>query len=254
MIDFEAIHAGFLAGEFYLDYLPIVTLADGRCVGAEALIRWRRPGGIVPPLDFIPVIENTPLSGLVTYWVIETVAKELGAWLRAHDGVHLSINVPPEVLGRGGLEYAASKCGLSDVAQKIVLEVTERGVPDNLGVDALSRAARKGVRVALDDVQVSAANMVVLSRCNVGIIKIDRDVVGQLGRGDEPPGLLAGVSALLRTTNLQVIAEGVETAEQAAALHAAGISMAQGYYFSRPISARAFEEFFRAPRERCGCD
>src|SRR5580765_7351332 len=146
MIDFDAIRSGLDGGEFFLEYLPTISLDDSHCVGAEALIRWRRPSGIAPPHDFIPVAENTPLSGLITYWVVETVGEELGEWLRAHDDVHVSINVPPEVLGRGGLEYAATKAGLNDLITKIVWEVTERGIPDKLGVEALERAALNGVR------------------------------------------------------------------------------------------------------------
>src|SRR4051812_23387870 len=163
MITLDSMRTGLTRGEFFLEYLPTVSLDDGRCVGAEALIRWRRPTGVVPPNEFIPLAENTPLSGLITYWVMETAAAELGGGLRENDDIHLGINVPPEVLGRGGLEYVATKSGLKEVARKIVLEVTERGIPDKLGADALAAATRQGVRVALDDVDAGAANLVVLS-------------------------------------------------------------------------------------------
>src|SRR6266536_263836 len=112
MFDLRVIRDGLTNGEFFLEYLPTWLLENNRCVGAEALIRWRRPSGIVQPGQFIPLIENTPLSGLITYWVIDRVAEELGAWLRSNEGVHISINVPPEILGRGGLEYAVRKSGL----------------------------------------------------------------------------------------------------------------------------------------------
>ena len=100
--------------------------------------RRRWPGGdgppdVVQPDEFIPLIEGTPLSGMLTYWVLETVAKELGDWLRAHKEAHIGVNVPPEILGRGGLEYVATKTGLSEIRNQIILEVTERGIPDNLG-------------------------------------------------------------------------------------------------------------------------
>lgn len=252
MIDLDAISEGLTRGEFFLEYLPTMSLDDGRCVGAEALIRWRRPSGVVPPLEFIPLVDNTHLSGLITYWVLETAAAELGGWLREHDDVHLSINVPPEILGRGGLEYAAIKAGLKDVGRQIVLEVTERGVPDKLGADALAAAADQGIRVALDDVNVSGANLVILSRCHVSIIKLDRPLVGQLGLGGDWPGWLKGLSALLRTTDLEVIAEGVESAEQRDILRAAGIRQAQGYFFSPPLRAEPFLAFFRARRGPAG--
>src|SRR6187401_1331632 len=128
MIDQAAIREGLSRDEFFLEYLPTISLTDGRCVGAEALIRWRRPEGIVSPGDFIPIAENTPLSGLLTYWVLDTVAAELGDWLRANPDVRLAINVPPEILGRGGLGYVANKSGLAQQATQIILEVTERGL------------------------------------------------------------------------------------------------------------------------------
>ena len=109
MISADAIRDGLVTGEFFLEYLPTVSLADGRCLGAEALTRWRRSSGVVQPDDFIPLIEGTHLSGMLTYWVLETVAKELGDWLRVHKELDISINVPPEIIGRGGLEYAARK-------------------------------------------------------------------------------------------------------------------------------------------------
>jgi sensor c-di-GMP phosphodiesterase-like protein len=250
MIELDAIHAGLHAGEFYLEYIPTIMLSSRRCVGAEALVRWRRPSGIVMPLDFIPLVENTPLSGVITYWVIERAAAELGDWLRQNPSVHLSINVPPEILGRGGVEYAASKAGLKDVVNQIVLEVTERGVPDKLGIEALNNAVRQGARIALDDVNVTGANMVVLSRCDVQIIKLDKPLIAQLAMDAPPPKWLAALSALLASTKFEVIAEGVETAEQVSMLQAAGVNMAQGYYFSRPIPAGQFIAFFQQSNDR----
>src|SRR5436190_1546629 len=121
MITVDEVRAGLTQGEFLLEYLPTVSLADGRCVGAEALTRWRRPSGLVPPDAFIPLIEETPVAGMLTYWVMQTVARELGDWIGAHEDVHISINVPPAILGRGGLEYAGMISGLSNHRRQIVL-------------------------------------------------------------------------------------------------------------------------------------
>jgi sensor c-di-GMP phosphodiesterase-like protein len=244
MISFDSIREGLAQGEFFLQYLPTVSLADGRCVGAEALSRWRRPSGVVQPADFIPLIEGSPLSGVLTYWVFETVAKELGDWLRAHKEAHIGINVPPEILGRGGLEYAAQKAGLMDVSRQIILEVTERGVPDQLGISALEAASRAGVRVALDDVTLSGANLAILSRCHLDVIKIDRSLVAQITPECPCPTWLGGLSALLQSTRVAVIAEGIETEAQATALRAAGIPMAQGFHYSHPISAEELKAFY----------
>jgi len=244
MIRPEDIQTGLDQGEFFLEYLPIIELDQARCVGAEALVRWQRPTGVVLPDDFIPLIEQTPLSGLLTYWVMDQAAVELGDWLKAQAGVELHINVPPEILGRGGLEYAAQKSGLQAVRDQIVLEITERGVPDQLGLDALDQAARQGIRIALDDIRIDPASVLVLSRSNVRIIKIDKSALQDIGDG-QATSWVAALSALLKTTDLEVVAEGVETAEQLAVLRAAGVQRAQGHYFSPALRAEAFLSYFR---------
>lgn len=246
MINFNTIKAALGNGEFFLEYLPTVAIERNRCIGAEALIRWRRQSEVVLPESFIPIVENTPLSGVITYWVIDTVAQELGDWLRANDGIQLSINVPPEVLGRGGLEYAARKSGLMDVANKLVLEVTERGIPDKLGLDALNLAGGTGVRIALDDFGMDDANLVLLSRIKVDIVKIHKSFAEQMLDKNWSTTKIHGLSALVRTTNLDVIVEGIETPAQVEILREAGIKFAQGWYFSPSISAKAFEAYFYA--------
>jgi len=247
-IDLNMIRAGLKNGEFFLNYQPIVTLADGRCVGGEALIRWMHTSGVLMPAHFIALTENTPVSGLLTYWVIDTVAEELHAWLRQHDGGYLSINVPPEILGRGGLEYAASQSGLIDVADKIVLEITERGVPDKIGIDALNElaAANTKVRVALDDVHLDGANAVVFTRAHVDMIKIEASSVAlSSGRTDLGLQRLGSLVSLMQAANLDIVVEGIESAYQADMFQALGVRFGQGFYFSRALPADRFEEYYR---------
>ena len=252
MITVDEIHAGLTRGEFFLEYLPTISLAEGRCVGAEALTRWRRASGVVPPLEFIPLIEGTPFAGLLTYWVIETVAKELGGWLREHKDVHIAINVPPEILGRGGLEYAADKAGLSDIRNQIMLEVTERGIPDLLGLATLETASRSGVRIALDDVILTGIHLAVFSRGTLNLIKIDKSLVDRITPECPSPDWLGGLSTLLQSTRIEVIAEGIDGEAQVEALRAAGIPMAQGYYFSRPIPAEKLKAYYLETRSQPG--
>ena len=185
----------------------------------------------------MPLIENTPLSGRLTYWVVDTVAAELSDWLRANRTVHISINVPPEILGRGGLQYAAHNSGLSEFASQLILEITERGLPDMLGLQALIGVPAMGVRIALDDVSMSGANLAILARCPFHLIKIDPDIVREIVPGSPLPDWVQGLASLLRNSPLEVIAEGVETAEQAEMLRQAGVQYGQGYRFSRPLSA-----------------
>ena len=240
----DRLRAALDNGEFFLEYQPIVMLEDRHCVGGEALVRWRREDGILQASEFVAAIDNTPLSGVLTYWVIDTVAAELGEWLAAHDAARITINVPPEILGRGGLAYAVNRSGLRAQLGQIVLVIVERGVPDRLGLEALNLMAEQGVCLALDDVTLTGANLAVLSRCKFEIIKIERGLIEQLKDGAPQPEWLSGIEALHKISTLRIIAEGVESEHQAATLSAAGVTMAQGYLFSKPLSARDFMNFY----------
>jgi EAL domain-containing protein (putative c-di-GMP-specific phosphodiesterase class I) len=241
----EDIRSALDRGELFLEYLPTVMLEDSHCVGGEALVRWNRDGNVLRAEAFIPLIENTPVSGTLTYWVLDTVAKELGEWLSANRDAHVSINIPPEILGRGGLAYVASRSGLSERSTQIVLEITERGVPDRLGLDALNVMAERGIRIALDDVMMNGANLALLTRCNFSMIKLDREIIAQLTPEKPPPEWLSGLRDLLKRGSVQVVAEGVTSAHQARTLGAMGVQMAQGYFYSASLTARALMEFHR---------
>lgn len=214
MIDPNAVHDALFAGEMFLEYLPTVSLADGRCVGCEALVRWRRGDEIIRPMDFIPIIENTPVSGLLTYWVIDTMGEEMGDWMRRCEDVHVAVNVPPEVLGRGGVEYAGYKANLLSVRNRVVLEITERGAPDRLGLEELKEIAGRDVMIAMDDVAVDENNLLVLSRVPVDVIKVDRHFVANIGT-PEADRAMERLEALIAIGRHLVVAEGVETREQA---------------------------------------
>ena len=244
-MDLATIHSAFAAREFFLVYQPIMRLQDGRCFGAEALLRWQRDDTIiVNAAEFIPLTDRTPLSGTITYWVIDTVAAELGDWLDDNKAARISINVPPEILGRGGLEYAATKSGLRRRIKQLILEITERGIPDQLGLDALNSIPTTGAGVALDDMTFSGANLALLTRCAFEFIKIDPQLVAQIVPGKPQPVWLGGLAAVLRTTSLHVIAEGVETKLQADVLRTAGVQLAQGHHFAAAKSAHDFKRFY----------
>ena len=244
----DEIRAGLNRGDLFVEYLPTVRLADGRCAGGEAVVRWRRGGEVLPASAFLPRIENTPLSGRLTYWMIETVGAELGEWLGVHRDAHVSINVPPEIVGRGGVEHAAVRSGLRDRVEQIVFEIDERGVPDRLGLDTLDLAAMYGLRIALDDTTLSGVNLALLTRSNFSVIKIAREVIAQLAPDKPPPGWLAGLQSLLKNSALQVVAGGVESEYQAKWLYVAGVQMAQGPFFSQPLPASGLKDLYAADR------
>jgi EAL domain-containing protein (putative c-di-GMP-specific phosphodiesterase class I) len=230
--------------EMFVEYLPIVALVDRTIVGAEILARWRRGDRIVSSEELYPLVENTSLAGRLTYWLVERLAGELDHWLAENRDAHVTINVPPEIIGRGGLEYAAVRAGLRAHFDQIVIELRERGVPDRLALETLDKAAERGVRVALDGTMLTGANLALLSRANVSMIKLDHALTAELAPGKSPPGWLAGLQALLQHSDLEVVAEGVTTEFQATWLRAAGVQMAQGPFFSPPVDALALQELY----------
>ena len=238
----DDIKKGLENKEFFLEFMPTIQFSDGACVGAECLIRWRRNGEVIPPLDFIPQIENTPLAGLITYWVIEEIGRELGQWLHENDDVHVGINVPPEIIGRGGIQYAAQNAGLLDVTKKLIIEITERGVPDDLAIETIGLT--KEVRCAVDDFGTGDLNLLQLSKINVDMIKIDKAFVDQIQDQQWVPRMIKGLVAFARALETEIIAEGVETELQASTLKGLGIDMAQGYFYSRPLGTKDFLEFY----------
>lgn len=232
--------------EFFVEYQPIMRIDGKKCLGAEALIRWKRGEEVVPPLEFIPVIENTPMSGLFTYWLIERISQEVGEWLRKEDHAFISINIPPELLGRGGLRYVAMKTGILDISEKIVLEVTERGIPDNLGLQGLLGAKKRGFQVCLDDVGVTNEHLFIYSRANIDLIKLDKSIAEEMEEPDWTVDKMEGLEVFTQSTDIKVIAEGIETELQRDKFQKAGVKMGQGWYYSYPLSFERFLEFFRA--------
>jgi len=246
MITSADIRDGINRGEFFLEYLPTMSLSDGRCLGAEALIRWRQPTGVVLPDEFIPLAEGSLVSGFLTYWVVDTVGNDLGAWLGANREAYVGINVPPEVLGRGGMAYIASRSGLMEHASQVMLEITERGVPDALGLDSIQQRGGLGSKIALDDVTFgSGASLAILARAHFDAIKFDKSLIDQITPESSWPDWLRAAAALVDSSQLMLVAEGVETEYQFTVLRAAGIHAAQGFYFSRPIPAAEFMTFYR---------
>jgi EAL domain-containing protein (putative c-di-GMP-specific phosphodiesterase class I) len=142
------------------------------------------------------------------------------------------------------MEYAARKSGLADLLPQLILEITERGVPDRLGVESLNQGLR--VKVALDDVTlVGGANLAVLTRCNFHSIKLDKSLIDQIAPDRPAPEWLEWVGDMPASSQLLVVAEGVETEHQLTTLRDAKIQAAQGFYFARPMSAAALVAFHR---------
>jgi EAL domain-containing protein (putative c-di-GMP-specific phosphodiesterase class I) len=232
--------------EFELYYQPKVNINDGRLCGAEALIRWRQPdGSLVSPAEFIPLAEETGLIVPIGYWVAEEACHQLQAWQDA--GLALSriaINISPfhfqdeELPVR--LEAIIARTSLS--GDSLEVEITETAVMGDpqKATNMLERIRALGIDVSVDDFGTGYSSLAYLKRFPINAIKIDRAFVAELGTNPEDAAIVKTIVALAKTLNLEVIAEGVETKEQWEFLAEAGCEIAQGFFFSRPLSAHNF--------------
>lgn len=241
------------AGELRLYLQPQVD-PRGRIVGAEALVRWQRAdGNLVPPGDFIPLAEETGLILPLGDWVLQQAAALLRRWQddAALAGLHLSINVSTKQFRNPALgqrvQQALAQHGIA--AQQLELEITESVFLDDLesARTLLQALDAQGVSLALDDFGTGYSSLAYLAELPFDVIKIDQRFVARLGqhrRQDE--AIVTTIIALGRKLGMQVLAEGVETEQQAAYLLSHGCHLLQGYRYGRPMPVEQFEAQVRA--------
>jgi signal peptidase I len=227
-------------GELVLAYQPIGTVRDGRITGVEALVRWSRGDrGMVGPDDFIPLAEDSGIIVELGRWVLEEACARGAQWASALSGRRftMSVNVSPRQLARPGflsdLERILTETGLDP--RSLVLEMTERVLAGEESRDLLKRVRDLGVRIAIDDFGQGQASMSYLKRFQVDILKIDKSFVhGSTGEARDS-AILKSMITLAHDLGIQVVAEGVESAEQVQQLRALGCDAMQGYYFQVPL-------------------
>jgi diguanylate cyclase (GGDEF)-like protein/PAS domain S-box-containing protein len=245
-------------GELHVRYQPYIRLDDESIVGAEALLRWEHSErGLIPPLDFIPLAEEMGLIVPIGRWVLGEASAQAVEWARRWPelgSLALSVNVSARQLqDRGFVGEVAeivAEHGLS--AERLVLELTESSLvedPDQ-AVRRLRGLRELGIRLAIDDFGTGYSSLGYLQRYPIEILKVHRAFVAELGRDHDEPTLAKAILQLAHHLGMQTIAEGVENAAQVEALRALGCGYAQGYHFSRPLTADAFAALLeeRAPR------
>lgn len=233
---------------FVIHYQPIVDLLTHRMVGCEALARWPKPDGrLHGPGRFIEGIEADPsLAEEMTQQVLNTVCRDLGSFLAEVDDFYVGTNVPATLLGNGRLGRMMKQAGLSDLVPRIVVEVTERHAVDEAGRQALRNARAMGARVALDDFGTGRSGFQELMGMEIDIIKIDRSLVEPLNRDVTAERLVRGLATFAAILRVKMVAEGVETREQAAFLRAAGVDCGQGWLWSKALPAEALIRCYTA--------
>ena len=246
MQESELRHA-IAGGQLRLYYQPKVDAASGSIMGAEALVRWQHPQrGLVAPAEFIPLAEECGLILALTDWVLETACADLHARARAGlRRVPVSVNLASPSFVQDGLaaqlEALLEKYQLD--AACLTLEVTESLLMINVdqAVARLHELRERGFKVSLDDFGTGYSSLSYLKRFPIDELKIDRSFVTDAWRGGRHGAIAASIITLGREFGLLVVAEGVESAEQAAVLLGHGCSQQQGYLFARPMPGLEFD-------------
>ncbi|MEA2426388.1 MAG: hypothetical protein QOF37_16 [Thermoleophilaceae bacterium] len=242
----EELRAALDRGELSNVYQPIVDPADGRIAGFEALVRWNHPEkGTVPPADFIPIAEQNGLIVPLGHGVLHEACIEATRWPNRADGtpLRISVNLSPRQLSDPGLvdsvQAVLAVTGLDP--DRLSLEITESSFADDpaRALDVLKRLKDVGVQLELDDFGTGYSSLTYVRMFPIDALKIDRSFVQGVCQSPEDAAIVEAVISMGRALGVNVVAEGVESEAQSAALQTLGCTLAQGFLFSRPVPASA---------------
>jgi EAL domain-containing protein (putative c-di-GMP-specific phosphodiesterase class I) len=250
-LDLEAsLRRALKQNEFVLHYQPKIELRTGLILGAEALIRWNsKSRGLVPPNQFISLAEETGLIIEIGEWVLRTACRQHQVWHKL--GFHeftMAVNLSPRQLKHKDIvEVISSALRDSGLRSNLLeLEITE-GMLMQKGVDdLLTRLIDMGVHLSIDDFGTGYANLAYLKRFRVQNLKIDKSFVDGIGSSTEDGAIITAIIGMAKALGIKLIAEGVESEQQAHFLDHLDCEYGQGYFFGRPVPAEAFaENYFR---------
>ncbi len=250
----DALRLALERQEFELHYQPQIELGTGRVVGAEALVRWHRPGrGLVMPAEFIGAAEESGLIVALGKWVLREACLQAAAWRAAGwaDAV-VAVNLSGAQFRHGQLEdtifAALRESGLPP--RGLELELTESILLGDVEavMSSVSRLKAHGLRLSIDDFGTGYSSLSYLKRFSVDKLKIDQSFVRDILQDEEDRAIVQAVVQMARSLNLRTIAEGVEDDERARMLEQLGCDEGQGFVFTQPLPARDFERWLQRHR------
>ncbi|MBM7566805.1 diguanylate cyclase (GGDEF)-like protein [Paenibacillus sacheonensis] len=236
--------------QFALAYQPLVNLNSGKVVGVEALVRWHHPKrGLLPPGEFIPLTEENGLILQLGEWVLGAACRQNKAWQDSGlPPMMMSVNLSMRQFRQQQLaeriKEILEQSGMPP--QYLELEITESMTSDvEFAAETLSSLKELGVQISIDDFGTGYSSLVSLKRFPIDKLKIDRSFVNDLAQGGSDAAIIQTITTMAKTLKLKVTAEGVENDEQIQLLRERNCEEAQGYYYTRPIPANLFENWFR---------
>jgi EAL domain-containing protein (putative c-di-GMP-specific phosphodiesterase class I) len=256
-LDFQVdLRNALAAGQFLVNYQPIVHLDSGGLYGMEALLRWRHPTrGLVPPDVFIPIAEEIGLIHEIGRWALDEACRQRRVWHDAgHDGWTVSVNLSPIQFASPNLlrEVREALQTHRIEPRRLILEITENTVmrDTEASLTLLLAMAALGVGISIDDFGTGYSSLLYLKRLPATEIKIDHAFVRDLENSSEDVVIVSAIVALGHALDMDIVAEGVETAGQRAYLERLGCDYLQGYLLGRPVDPERFMQLHDHPRPR----
>jgi diguanylate cyclase len=235
--------------EFVLHYQPKVDTAHRRIVGVEALIRWQGPDGLVPPLSFIPLLEETGLIMQVGAWALKRALLDHRGWTeQGLPAPRVAVNVSPlQLRQRNFVDVVGQVIAAGTAPAGLDLELTESLIMEDIegNIGKLNSIRSLGVDIAIDDFGTGYSSLGYLAKLPVQALKIDRSFISAMDKDPNAMTLVATIISLAHSLRLKVIAEGVETESQANTLSGLRCDELQGYLFSKPLPIEGITALLR---------